>query len=66
MYEFAYRILFQDGFVLICGEDYLARICEDKAMRITRIQRVEVHRDDWHEVTAATMQSIRNRIGATQ
>lgn len=58
MYDFVYRILFQDGEHRIVGEADLIAICEEQADQIVSIGRVEVHLADWREVTAATMLRI--------
>jgi hypothetical protein len=64
MYEFVYRILFEDGTVRIAGDEYLSALCHEKAQQIVTIKRIEVHADDWYNVTAPTMRRILERIEA--
>lgn len=64
MYEFVYRILFRGGEIKIVGDEYLATLCHERADQIIQIKRVEVHTDDWLEVTAVTMRRILEGIEA--
>ena len=64
MWEFVYRILFNDGTIRIVGDEYLAALCKEKADRIARIYRIEVERSDWREVTHVTMRRILEGIEA--
>lgn len=65
MYEFVYRILFKDGTIRIAGDEYLATLCRERAEQIVQIKRIEVHRDDWHEVTAPVMRGVLEGIEAS-